>query len=174
MWRGADDSLQTTEFFWRSPDGSEVLTIHKPKGYGSGATLPQNTRALLGRIQAIRDDLEPLATTPYVLVMNGSDHLPPQPELSSMPAPPTWIEGAVLEHSSLPGSVPQRPALHRRPRGEGPCTPASSAAASARTCCLACSRRACGSQQKPAVRGPVDALGRSFRDVGGHRQEAGP
>ncbi len=103
MWRGADDSLQTTEFFWRSPDGSEVLTIHKPKGYGSGATLPQNTRALLGRIQAIRDDLEPLATTPYVLVMNGSDHLPPQPELSSMlRAANMEIEGAVLEHSSLP------------------------------------------------------------------------
>ena len=103
MWRGADDSLKTTEFFWRSPDGSEVLTIHKPNGYGAAASLPQNPKMLLSRIQAIRDALEPLATTPYVLVMNGSDHLPPQPELPSMIRSANMeIEGAVLEHSSLP------------------------------------------------------------------------
>lgn len=103
MWRGADDSLKTTEFFWQSPDGSEVLTIHKPKGYGVGATLPTNTKALLARIQAIRDDLEPLATTPFVLIMNGSDHLPPQPELPALiRAANKELEGAVLEHSSLP------------------------------------------------------------------------
>ncbi|HYM15691.1 MAG TPA: glycoside hydrolase family 38 C-terminal domain-containing protein [Dehalococcoidia bacterium] len=103
MWRGADDSLKTTEFFWQSPDGSEVLTIHKPKGYGAGATLPSNTKALVARIQAIRDDLEPLATTPFVLVMNGSDHLPPQPELPALiRAANQELEGAALEHSSLP------------------------------------------------------------------------
>lgn len=103
MWRGADDSLKTTEFVWQSPDGSEVLTIHKPKGYGVGATLPTNTKALLARIQSIRDDLEPLATTPFILLMNGSDHLPPQPELPSLiRAANQEIEGAVLEDSSLP------------------------------------------------------------------------
>jgi len=103
MWRGADDSLRTTEFFWRSPDGSEVLTIHKPFGYGDGARLPHQTKALVARIDAIRASLEPLATTPFVLLMNGSDHLGPQPELSSMiRAANMELEGAVLEHSSLP------------------------------------------------------------------------
>jgi len=103
MWRGADDSLKASEFYWRSPDGSQVLTIHKPHGYGGAATLPQKTSALLARIQTLRDALEPLATTPYVLVMNGSDHLPPQPELASMlRAANMEIEGAVLRHSSLP------------------------------------------------------------------------
>ncbi len=103
MWRGADDSLKTTEFFWRAPDGSEVLTIHKPQGYGVAATLPTNTKALLARIQAIRDLLEPLATTPYLLIMNGSDHLPPQPELSSMlEAANEQLDDAFLRHSSLP------------------------------------------------------------------------
>ncbi len=103
MWRGADDSLKTTEFFWQSPDGSEVLTIHKPRGYGSAASLPTNSKALLARIQAIRDDLEPLATTPFVLVMNGSDHLPPQPELPAIiRAANQELEGAAMEHSSLP------------------------------------------------------------------------
>lgn len=103
MWRGTDDSLKTTEFFWRSPDGSEVLAIHKPKGYGNAGTLPRNPRALMARIQDARDDLEPLATTPYLLLMNGSDHLPPQPELSSMiRTAASELLDATIEHSSLP------------------------------------------------------------------------
>jgi mannosylglycerate hydrolase len=103
MWRGTDDSLKTTEFFWQSPDGSEVLTIHKPHGYGNAGTLPRNTRALMARIQAARDGLESLATTPVLLLMNGSDHLPPQPELPSMLRTANEaIEDAVLEHVSLP------------------------------------------------------------------------
>ncbi len=103
MWRGADDSLKTTEFFWRSPDGSEVLTIHKPKGYGIAATLPGGTKQLLARIRSIRDDLEPLATTPHLLLMNGSDHLPPQTELSSMiRAANMELDDAKLQHVSLP------------------------------------------------------------------------
>ena len=103
MWRGADDSLKTTEFFWRSPDGSEVLTIHKPKGYGGASTLPRSPRALMSRIEALRNDLEPLATTPYLLAMNGSDHLPPQADLSSIiNAANEQLDDAVLEHSSLP------------------------------------------------------------------------
>ena len=111
MWRGADDSLKTTEFFWRAPDGSTVLTIHKPFGYGAAARLPQNTKALVQRIEAVRASLEPLATTQCVLVMNGSDHLPPQPELSSMiRAANMELEGAVLEHSSLPEVFEQ---IHR-------------------------------------------------------------
>src|SRR5581483_8575136 len=84
MWRGADDSLKTTEFVWVAPDGSEVLTAHKPRGYGVGGSLPRAKPALMARLRQIRDDLEPLATTPYLLVMNGGDHVPPQTELSSI------------------------------------------------------------------------------------------
>ncbi len=69
--------------------------------------------------------------------MNGSDHLPPQPELSSMiRAANMELEGAVLEHSSLPEVFAERPcASSAIARTNGPCTMASSAAASARTCC---------------------------------------
>ncbi|HXK33635.1 MAG TPA: glycoside hydrolase family 38 C-terminal domain-containing protein, partial [Dehalococcoidia bacterium] len=103
MWRGADDSLKTTEFFWRSPDGSEVLTVHKPAGYGIGGVLPRAHRALMARIDAIRDTLEPYATTPYLLVMNGGDHLGPQPELSSMIDNANMdLDDAIIEHASLP------------------------------------------------------------------------
>jgi alpha-mannosidase len=103
MWRGADDSLTTTEFFWQSPDGSEVLTVHKPRGYGAGATLPRAEGPLLARIRSIRDDLEPLATTPLTLLMNGSDHLPPQVELSDIiRTANAVVDDAFLLHGSLP------------------------------------------------------------------------
>jgi alpha-mannosidase len=103
MWRGADDSLKTTEFFWQSPDGSEVLTIHKPFGYGVAATLPTAQKPLMARIKSIREQLEPFATTPCLLVMNGSDHLPAQPELASMiRTANAELEDAALEHVSLP------------------------------------------------------------------------
>ena len=103
MWRGADDSLKTTEFFWQSPDGSEVLTVHKPFGYGIGATLPTAQKPLIARIKSIRDQLEPYATTPCLLVMNGSDHLPAQPELSSIiRTANAELDDAALEHVALP------------------------------------------------------------------------
>ena len=103
MWRGADSSLETTEFFRQSPDGSEVLTIHKPHGYGVAGTLPSATPALLARIRSIREGLEPLATTNCLLFMNGGDHLPPQPGLSSLiRAANTEMDDAVMEHVSMP------------------------------------------------------------------------
>jgi mannosylglycerate hydrolase len=103
MWRGADDSLKTTEFVWVAPDGSEVLTAHKPRGYGVGGSLPRAKPALMARLRQIRDDLEPLATTPYLLVMNGGDHVPPQTELSSIiRVANAEMDDAELVHASLP------------------------------------------------------------------------
>src|SRR3990172_13182939 len=59
MWRGIDDSLKTTEFFWRSHDGSEGLAIHQPMGDGVAATLPRNIKALSARVRSVRDALAP-------------------------------------------------------------------------------------------------------------------
>ncbi len=103
MWRGADESLRQTEFIWRSPDGSEVFTIHKPGGYGIGAHLPATRDALLERIRRIRAELEPRATTRYLLLMNGSDHLPAQRELSDIIRTANEaLDDAELVHLSLP------------------------------------------------------------------------
>jgi alpha-mannosidase len=103
MWRGADASLRHTEFIWRSPDGSEVFTIHKPGGYGIGAHLPLARDALLERIRRIRAELEPRATTRYVLLMNGSDHLPAQQELPRIIRTANEaLQDARLVHLSLP------------------------------------------------------------------------
>lgn len=103
MWRGADESLRQTEFLWRAPDGSEVFTIHKPGGYGIGAQLPVARDALAQRIQRVRAELEPRATTRYLLLMNGSDHLPAQTELSEIIRTANeTLDDAELAHLSLP------------------------------------------------------------------------
>jgi len=40
IWRGVGDDVKKSEFRWRAPDGSEVLVLHFPHGYGGLETLP--------------------------------------------------------------------------------------------------------------------------------------
>lgn len=84
IWRGVGREATTSEFRWASPDGSEVLAIHFPFGYGMFPVLPDNPEALKSSLKAIRNALEPLATTRYVLVPNGTDHLPAHTGLSQV------------------------------------------------------------------------------------------
>ena len=105
MWRGTDDSLKTTEFFWRSPDGSEVLTIHKPHGYGNAGTLPATRRRA--------DVAHPgRARRPGAA---GDDALPAADERQRPPAAPA---GAIVDaadgNAELIGCHDR--ALHRCPR----------------------------------------------------------
>jgi alpha-mannosidase len=103
IWRGADEGLAKTEFFWRAPDGSEVLTVHLPDGYSIANALPAEREALLKAIRGIRETLEPRATTPYLLLMNGTDHTPAQLELVRIIATANEaLTDAELVHGDLP------------------------------------------------------------------------
>jgi mannosylglycerate hydrolase len=103
IWRGADESLAKTEFFWRAPDGSEVLTVHLADGYGNANALPAEREALLEAIRGIRETLEPCATTPYLLLMNGTDHTPAQLKLAAIIATANEaLSDAELVHGNLP------------------------------------------------------------------------
>lgn len=84
IWRGVGRSATTSEFRWRAPDGSEVLAIHFPYGYGMLARIPEDRQALANALRNVRTLLEPLATTRYVLVPNGTDHLPAHEGLSQV------------------------------------------------------------------------------------------
>lgn len=84
IWRGVGREATTSEFRWAAPDGSEVLAIHFPFGYGMFPVLPEDRQALASSLKAIRNALEPLATTKYVLVPNGTDHLPAHTGLSQV------------------------------------------------------------------------------------------
>jgi mannosylglycerate hydrolase len=103
IWRGVGDDVEKTELFWRAPDGSEVLTVHLPDGYGIANALPPERDALLERIRSIRETLEPRATTPYLLLINGTDHTPAQLPLSQIIATANEaLSDAELVHGHLP------------------------------------------------------------------------
>ncbi|KPJ48538.1 MAG: hypothetical protein AMJ38_05100, partial [Dehalococcoidia bacterium DG_22] len=103
IWRGVDRSIPTSEFFWRAPDGSEVLVIHLPQGYALGRALPLERELLMNRLHNIRQVLQPWASTRYLLMMNGDDHLEPQPELPAVIALANEnLEGAELVQATLP------------------------------------------------------------------------
>ena len=102
IWRGAGDDLEKTEFFWVAPDGSEVLTLHMPMGYGF-APLPDDDVLLAATLDDLRRRLEPRATTPYLLIMNGADHSAPQPNLPRVVAAAnSFLEDAEMTQGALP------------------------------------------------------------------------
>jgi alpha-mannosidase len=103
FWRGADESLTHTEFIWESPDGSSVLVVHMPAGYGVAAPFPREEDAFLEKIELIREILQPRARTRTLYVPWGSDHVPPQRELSHLiRAANARLPDAEIVHGSLP------------------------------------------------------------------------
>jgi mannosylglycerate hydrolase len=103
FWRGTDTSLTTTELIWESPDGSSVLTKHIRGGYGIGAPFPTEEQRFIERVEEVRALLQPLASVPELLLMWGSDHTPPQRELSRLVrAYNEQIADAELVIGSLP------------------------------------------------------------------------
>ncbi len=81
FWRGVGDEPGKSEFRWRAPDGSTVLAVHLPEGYGNATDLPAEREALIERITTLRDRLSRYATTDHLLLMNGGDHKWPQENL---------------------------------------------------------------------------------------------
>jgi alpha-mannosidase len=104
FWRGTDASLKTTEFVWEAADGSEVIVRHMIGGYGIASPFPTDDHdAFLQRIEDLRRMLEPLAQTRTLLIMWGSDHVPPQRGLSSaIRSANARLADAEIVHGSLP------------------------------------------------------------------------
>ena len=97
FWRGVGDEPGKSEFRWRAPDGSTVLAVHLPEGYGNGADLPAEGEALVERLAGVREQLAASATTDYLLLMNGGDHKWPQENLPQALA----LANEVLEDATL-------------------------------------------------------------------------
>jgi hypothetical protein len=89
--RGAGDEPVDADFFWESPDGSRVLATHQiGGGYCNLARLGQRDDGELDVELAVetttRVAAEVLAGSPHgeLLLNNGCDHLPAQPELPAL------------------------------------------------------------------------------------------
>ncbi len=102
VWRGVPASITSTGFVWEAPDGSTVRAEYLPFGYGNGSVLPDDAKTLVRRV---RDHLEQIG--PFLagdlLLMNGSDHLPPQPGLGRTLADANSLQDDLhFEITSLP------------------------------------------------------------------------
>jgi mannosylglycerate hydrolase len=84
FWRGVGPEISNTEFNWVGPDGTQIYAINMPFGYGTAACLPQEREHFIKRIKNEVQRLEKMTEGEIVLLMNGVDHLAPQPFLSKM------------------------------------------------------------------------------------------
>lgn len=73
--------LKPSEFIWQSPDGSEVLGIHMSHWYNNAQRFSEDIDKACRLVQNVKKSFEGIAETPYLLLMNGVDHLEPQPNL---------------------------------------------------------------------------------------------
>ncbi len=109
VWRGVPSTIESSGFWWIAPDGTRVRAEYLLDGYGNGAQLPDDAKAVLQRVadhvtsfgSFLRGD---------VLFMNGSDHLSPQPFLGRVVAEANALQDdVVLELSSLRDHVAAAP-----------------------------------------------------------------
>ena len=114
LWRGVGADVASTPFTWEAPDGTRLLTVYLPHGYGNAAQLPAEADALAERLRQAIAALEPFATTPTLLLMNGSDHLRPEPGL------PAALEAAVARLGGVTAEIGTLPGFVARVRAEAP------------------------------------------------------
>ncbi|HTR62305.1 MAG TPA: glycoside hydrolase family 38 C-terminal domain-containing protein, partial [Candidatus Binataceae bacterium] len=82
LWRGVDSRVTRNRFLWEAPDGSSLLTAYLPNGYSNGANLPlESVESFLTRVSAIAERERKFAVGTPILVMNGTDHAPPDARL---------------------------------------------------------------------------------------------
>jgi len=83
-WRGIFDGkrVDRTESIWESPDGSNVLLKVMPFSYY--AKMPEDEEGFIKKVKEIEESLSPLATTKYLLIMDGGDHLEPSGHLPEL------------------------------------------------------------------------------------------
>ncbi|MHA1971752.1 MAG: glycoside hydrolase family 38 C-terminal domain-containing protein [Candidatus Hodarchaeales archaeon] len=86
LWRGVGEEISSSAFIWKSNNESKtsLFCIYMPYGYGNAANLPETIDGLRKLVVSKIKDLEPFSQVPIFLLMNGSDHLFPQPKLQDL------------------------------------------------------------------------------------------
>ncbi len=87
---GDEADAMNSEFWWEAPDGTQILAINQPNGYFNAIYLGYewvDGKPVVNfelALKTIKDQIESLskkASTRFLLLNNGCDHLDPQPEL---------------------------------------------------------------------------------------------
>jgi len=87
VWRGVPSDITATAFWWRAPDGSTVRAEYLYGSYSNGRDIPADPTQLVARARGYDAELGTAALPGGgMLLMNGSDHLLPQPGLGRVVA----------------------------------------------------------------------------------------
>jgi hypothetical protein len=87
VWRGVPEAVAQTAFWWRAPDGSTVRAEYLYGSYSNGRDIPRDPVQLVARARGYEAELGAAALPGGgMLLMNGSDHLLPQPWLGDVVA----------------------------------------------------------------------------------------
>jgi alpha-mannosidase len=106
LWRGVGADVERTLFEWEAPDGTRLLTVYLPQGYGNATQLPRGREALAKRLRLIAGLQEGFSDIPSLLLMNGSDHVEPEAALPARLAEAVQeLPGCEFEIGTLPGFV---------------------------------------------------------------------
>lgn len=100
---GGEPGQETSEYRWQAPDGSEVLMLHlPPNGYGDAYIGADDDQLFIRKAHELKAILDPRATTPHRLCMNGGDHHFPEPYLPrALRVMREQADGDFI-HSSIP------------------------------------------------------------------------
>lgn len=103
---GGEPGQEKSEYIWQAADGSEVLMIHlPPNGYGDAYIGENSTEAFIKKGNRLKEILDPRATTPHRLCMNGGDHHFPEPYLPQALQIMSHNCGGQFIHSNLSAYV---------------------------------------------------------------------
>lgn len=75
------EKLPPAEFLWQSPDGSRVLAVCMSFWYNNAQRFSADSDRAMKLVQWQKDHFEGVAATPYLLLMNGCDHIEAQEDL---------------------------------------------------------------------------------------------
>ena len=79
---GGEPGQNTSEYWWKAPDGTRSLMIHLfSNGYSAGYFHQETNEEVVQRFKGLKDELDARATTSHRLLMNGGDHHWPDPKL---------------------------------------------------------------------------------------------
>ena len=83
MWRGVGPEITTVPFKWKSEFNAqeEILGVYMPYGYGNAADLPDEEEPLNQAIIEKVEELQQFSPLPNYLLMYGTDHQFPSPEI---------------------------------------------------------------------------------------------
>jgi hypothetical protein len=140
LWRGVPAEIDESLFWWEAPDGTRLFTVYLMHGYGNAVHLPLAPAALAQRLREESDRLAARSRIPTLLLMNGSDHVEPQPGLpSALQAALALLPGTSAEIGTLPGflayarsQAPEGLPVHRGELRSGLRSPLLEGCASAR------------------------------------------